>query len=235
MLKKRIAAAIMGVGIAAGVAACGMNGNTMSADSSTGASQKANQTASVDADAGASVKGPAVHTEANTGKSKTAIVYFSEPETDHPETVQGATQFIAQTIQEETGADIFRIVPSEAYPVQHTALVAKGKVEVMSDARPAIQPIEADWSKYDTIFIGYPIWWGTMPMPVYTFLENQDFAGKDMVLFSTHGGSGLAGTVGTITDIVHTARVHNSAFTVSRDDIPHAADKVKSWLRSLDV
>lgn len=235
MLKKRLAAVGIGVGLMVSVTACGgLLGNTSSADGQTGATaQETTQTAAVDANAGASIKGAAVAAKENTGKSKMAIVYFSEPEVENESTVQGATQFIAQTIQDKTGADIFRITPQEAYPTAHTALVAKAKVEMTAEMRPAIQSIDADWSKYDTIFIGYPIWWGTMPMPVYTFLEDHDFAGKNIVLFSTQGGSGLAGTVGTITDMEAGATVNQNAFTVSRDDVSGAASDVNSWLQSL--
>jgi len=128
---------------------------------------------------------------------------------------------------------MFRITPQDAYPTAHATLVAKGKVEASIEARPPIQDINADWSKYDTIFIGHPIWWGTMPMPVYTFLESHDFAGKNIVLFSTHGGSGLTGTVDTITSIESNATVNPKAFTVSRDDVTSAASDVNAWLQSL--
>lgn len=235
MLKIRMAAIGIGLGIMISVTACGgLVGNTLSADSKTGATeQQTTQTAQVDANAGASIKGAAVMAKENTGKSKMAIVYFSEPEVEHEYAVQGATQFIAQTIQDKTGTDLFRITPQAAYPTTHAALVAKAKVEATAEARPPIQPIDADWSKYDTIFIGYPIWWGTMPMPVYTFLDGHDFAGKNIVLFSTHGGSGLDGTVGTITAMKADATVNQNAFSVSRDDVSGAAGDVNSWLQSL--
>ncbi len=70
-------------------------------------------------------------------------------------------------------------------------------------------------------------------MPVYTFLESHDFAGKNIVLFSTHGGSGLTGTVDTITSIESNATVNPKAFTVSRDDVTSAASDVNAWLQSL--
>ena len=234
MLQKGIATTVVGLGIIAALTACGVMSTPSSADSSTGASTKQTQTtAKVDADAGASIKGAPVQAKDNTGTSRMAIVYFSEPEVDDANSVQGATQFIAQTIQDRTGADMFRIRPEEAYPTQHAPLIAKAKVEMTAGARPAVAPIDADWSKYDTIFIGYPIWWGTMPMSVYTFLEQHDFAGKNIVLFSTHGGSGLADTVGTITNIESSAAVNPRAFTVYRDQVTEAAGDVNSWLQSL--
>ncbi len=231
MKKTKAVIFLAGLLLVAGLTACGAGNPSSSVDSQSGATTKT--TPAIDADAGASIKGTAVQAKENTGESRIAIVYFSEPETETPASVQGATQYIAQTIQERTGGDLFRITPQEAYPVQHAALVAKAKVELTTGARPAVQPVNADWSKYDTIFIGYPIWWGDLPMPVYTFLEGQNFSGKHIVLFSTHGGSGLAGTVERIRNIETQADVNSQAFTVSRDSVAQAGPQVASWLQSL--
>lgn len=230
MKMKKAEIFLTGVLLVAGLTACGTSGSASFADSQSGATKQAAQ---VDADAGASIKGAAVQEKENTGTSRIAIVYFSEPETESPASVQGATQYIAQTIQERTCGDLFRITPKESYPIQHTALVAQAKVEVTAGARPAVQPVNADWSKYDTIFIGYPIWWGDLPRPVYTFLESQDFSGKHIVLFSTHGGSGLAGTVETITTKEGNANVNPNAFTVSRNEVMQAGPAAVSWLHSI--
>lgn len=147
--------------------------------------------------------------------------------------LQGSTQYIGQVIADKTGADVFRIMPDEAYPTDHKALVAKAKLELMREVRPAIQDTFGDLSQYDTIFLGYPIWWGDLPMPVYTFLDSHHFDGKKIIPFSTHGGSGLAGTVAKVAQAEPGADVENNAYTVSRDDVVQAKDSVLSWLAQL--
>lgn len=77
------------------------------------------------------------------------------------------------------------------------------------------------------------IWRGHLPMPVYTFLEGHDLAGKKVILFSTHGGSGLAGTVETITHLENGADVVQNAYTISRDDVTEAAPSLSNWLKKL--
>lgn len=188
----------------------------------------------VDANAGASIKGPAVPmSKEKEEDNKIAIVYFSDPEVEDVSSVQGNTEYIAQIIQNKTKGDAFRIEPQTAYPVNHAALVPIAKNEVLQDARPEIKLIDTDFSQYDTIFIGYTIWWSDLPMSVYTFLEKQNLAGKQIILFSTHGGSGLANTVESIRDKETHATVNTNAFTVSRDDVTKAEPAVLSWLQSL--
>lgn len=77
------------------------------------------------------------------------------------------------------------------------------------------------------------IWWGDLLMPVYTFLKGHDLAGKKVILFSTHGGSGLAGTVETITHLENGADVVQNAYTISRDDVTEAAPSFSNWLKQL--
>lgn len=82
--------------------------------------------------------------------------------------------------------------------------------------------------------IGYPIWNYELPSPVNTFLDQHDFNGKNIILFSTHGGNQLADTVATITDKLSAATVNQNAFTVSRDDMDRAESEVGSWLDGLN-
>lgn len=77
------------------------------------------------------------------------------------------------------------------------------------------------------------IWWGDLLMPVYTFLESHDLAGKKVILFSTHGGSGLAGTVETIIHLENGADVVQNAYTISRDDVTEATPSRSNWLKQL--
>lgn len=234
MMKKQKFLSLVGaILMAVSLAACG-NGTTQ-ADGQTGATEKKQTVASVDANAGASIKGPASgKQEGQHTDSRVAVIYFSEPEGSDMSALQGSTQYIGQIIADKTGADVFRITPAEAYPTDHKALVAKAKLELMRKVRPAIQDTFGDLSQYDTIFLGYPIWWGDLPMPVYnTFLDSHTFGGKKIIPFSTHGGSGLAGTVASVAQAEPGADVESNAYTVSRDDVVQAKDSVLSWLAQL--
>lgn len=113
--------------------------------------------------------------------SKVLIAYFSRT---------GNVEKIAKRIQAFTGGDIFQIVPQTAYPSDYPSCTALAKKEKAERARPAIKGDVPNVSNYDIIFVGSPIWWGTCAAPVFTFLESQDFTGKFVVPFCTHGGGG---------------------------------------------
>lgn len=177
---------------------------------------------------------------------KSLIVYFSMPETDNPHNmtrdeanstvvidgkVLGNTQYVAQLIQEMTGGDIFRILPQKPYPTDHRTLVDLAREEQEQDARPAIAgKIEAP-EAYGTIFIGYPNWWGDMPMILYSFLEQYDFSGKTLVPFCTHGGSGFSRTIRTIQDKQPGATVIRNGYSLSRSRMERAPSGVAEWLK----
>ncbi|MDE6814241.1 MAG: NAD(P)H-dependent oxidoreductase [Duncaniella sp.] len=92
----------------------------------------------------------------------------------------------------------------------------------------------SNFDDYDIIYVGYPIWWSDMPQILYTFFELYDFNGKTVIPFSTHGGSGLAGTVSTIKSKLSGATVESNAFTMSRNNMEQAPEEVKSWLKEID-
>ena len=139
----------------------------------------------VDADASASIKGAAVPEAKAGGQSRVAVVYFSEPEAAQKYDVQGATQYVAQVIQERTGADIFRIERQTAYPADHEALTEQAKAERDQGVHPAIRDTIGDLSRYDTIFLGYPIWWYDAPMPVYSSISTVRFCGCLLTMVSS--------------------------------------------------
>lgn len=180
-------------------------------------------------------------------EGKTLVVYFSQPETNSPDNmtkeeanstviidgkVLGNTQYVAEVIQKQTNADIARIEPVTPYTTDHKALVDLAKQEKYEDARPAIKDIP-NIEQYDTIFVGYPIWWADMPMVMYTFFDKYDLSGKTIIPFSTHGGSGLADTVDAIKKAEPNATVIEDAYSVSRDDVQEAEPEIVGWLKSL--
>lgn len=187
--------------------------------------------------------------ETNTDK-KSLVVYFSMPETTNPNNmtkeednsavvidgeVLGNTQYVAYVIQENTGADIFRIVPEKPYTTNHSDLVDLAKKEQNEDARPAIKEHIENLDEYDTIFIGYPNWWGDMPMILYTFFEEYDFSGKTIYPFNTHGGSGFSGTIRTIAELEPDADVYQNGLTISRDNVQEAEVEIIDWVNNLHL
>ena len=107
---------------------------------------------------------------------------------------EGNTAKLAKIIAAETGADLFEIVPAVPYPEDYDSMLSVATREKEEDARPVCLGEVDNWEAYDTVFLGYPIWWGDVPCIVYTFLESHDFTGKTVVPFNTHEGSGQAGT-----------------------------------------
>ena len=113
------------------------------------------------------------------------IVYFSQT---------GNTETVANIIHDNVGGDIVKLETTEAYPSDYDELVDYAHQEQQEDARPELSTVIENIEQYDTIFLGYPNWWGDMPMAIYTFLDTYDLSGKTIAPFITHGGSGLSGT-----------------------------------------
>ena len=235
MTKKNIAAILAAALMVISLSAC--SSVRTQADGQSGATEQTSQTAAkpkVDADASASIKGAASdQKEGQHTDSRRAVIYFSSPDSSDMNALEGSTQYLGRIIAEKTGADVFRIVPIKAYPTDYSAHTAQAKMEQGENARPAIQDNFGDLSQYDTIFLGYPIWWGDLPMPVYTFLESHDLSGKKIILFGTYGSSGLGDTVEHVRSIEKGADVETKAYGTAAGDVGSAKDKVLSWLSEL--
>ncbi len=146
------------------------------------------------------------HTESTEGEggnsesedAKILVVYFSRTGEQYTVGVidKGNTAIVAEIIAEKTGADLFEVLPEDDhYPMTYAELTDVAKKEQNDNARPAYAGTVPDFSQYDVIFIGSPVWWGDWPMIMYTFFENnaEALSGKTLVPFSTHEGSGLSG------------------------------------------
>ncbi len=144
----------------------------------------------------ACAQGKASKEQSNMKEDKKVLVaYFSRTGENYSvgKIVKGNTQIVAEMIAKKTGGDLFQIVPAVPYPDNYDECVNLAKKELNDKARPAVKgDVKAE--DYDVIFVGYPNWWGDMPMPVYTFLEKHDWQGKTVVPFCTHEGSGLGST-----------------------------------------
>lgn len=104
---------------------------------------------------------------------------------------EGNTAIVAKKIAAMTGCDLFEIKRAEPYAEKYTDCVKESREELKADARPKLSEYK-DISAYDAVILGYPNWCGTMPMPVFTFLQSADFKGKKILPFCTNEGSGLA-------------------------------------------
>ena len=127
---------------------------------------------------------------------KILVVYFSRTGEEYNvgTITKGNTAIIAEMIAQKTGADTFEVKAATPYPDEYDACTELAKKELESNARPAFASNVENLAQYDTVFIGFPIWWGAVPRVMMTFLESNDFSGKTIIPFCTHGGSGLAGT-----------------------------------------
>jgi len=190
--------------------------------------QTAGQTASETPSAAAS----------SAAKGHILVAYFSQAGEQYDVGVveKGNTQIVAEMIADETDADLFHIERKAAYPSKLSELLDEAQDEQKNSARPELAAAVDNWDDYDTIFLGYPIWWGDMPMPVYTFLESYDFTGKTMIPFDTNGGSGLADTVSAITKACPGAAVRDGLAVSGKEAQTQqdtAKSEVRNWLKGL--
>ena len=177
--------------------------------------------------------------EDTSANSNILVVYFSHTGENYNVGVieKGNTHIIADMIAEETGADLFEIQPANPYPATYDECTDVAKQEQNENARPEIVGGVENMAQYDTVFIGYPIWWGDLPMAVYTFLESYDFSGKTVIPFCTHEGSGLAGTARSIERACSGATVLDGLAvrgSVAQNQQDEAKSAVVNWLAGLD-
>ena len=168
------------------------------------------------------------------------IVYFSHAWENYNVGVieEGNTAKMAKTIAALTGAELFELQPVEAYPNEYEAALEVATAEQQANARPEYAGEVQAWEQYDTVFIGYPIWWGRIPNIVYTFMERYDFAGKTVVPFNTHEGSGQARTQQEIEQLLDSATVlQGLALTGStaQNDETATVQAVSKWLSTIGL
>ena len=170
-------------------------------------------------------------------KTDILVIYFSRTGEQYTVGVidKGNTAIVAEMIAEQTGADLFEVLPADDhYPMTYNALTDVAKQEQNAKARPEyIKDDQPDLSRYETIFIGAPVWWGDWPMIMYTFFENNDFSGKTLIPFSTHEGSGLSGFDRKLSGSCPNAQVKNG-LAIRGNDCQNRQDSVKEtvtqWL-----
>ena len=172
-------------------------------------------------------------------KGKTLVSFFSlSGDTYNVGVVkEGNTQLLANHIAKYLNGDLYHIVGDNKYPDDHMAIVRQAKDEMNSNLRPKLVNPLNNFSQYDKIFIGYPIWYKKPPMAVFSFLENFDFTNKKVFLFCTHEGSGQSGTFSLIKDILKNANVSVDGLAMKGTEArkPEAKEKAEKWLKNLKL
>ena len=159
---------------------------------------------------------------------KDLVLYFS---------VYGTAKNVAEEIGRQRNADVTEIepvIPYDSDKDHYNTLARYAKKEHDEDIRPAIKN-EIDIEDYDNIFIGYPMWWYTFPMIIYTLFDKYDFSGKTIIPFNTHMGSKDGGTYRTIRELEPNARVLEGLpveMSVAEGD---PSRQVEKWLKSLNI
>lgn len=225
--KKKYAALFLTAALAASLTACGAGENADSG-STGGSADSTNTEESTDSDSSAGSRILIAYFTAaeNSGVDAEASASYSDVDGE----AKGRMQALAEMIQAQTGGDLFSIQIEEVYPADGGDLIDYAADEQDEDARPELSTHIENLDDYDTIFVGYPNWWGDMPMPLYTFFEEYDFSGKTIIPFNSHNGSRFSGTIDTIADLEPDANVIEDGFTVNERDVPDAAGDIADWL-----
>ncbi len=243
-ISKRIFALFLSLMMIFSLAACG--GETESSDTGNNPSVQDTQESASDVGNSQAQENEEADSSASEGNdsessgSSILVAYFSHTGENYNVGVieKGNTHIIADMIAEETGADLFEIATVNPYPETYDECTDVAKQEQEDNARPEIIDPPTNLDGYDTIFIGYPIWWGDLPMAVYTFLESYDFSSKTVIPFCTHEGSGLSGTQGSIEAACSGATVLDGFAirgSVAQNEQDEAKSDVQTWLDGLDL
>lgn len=169
--------------------------------------------------------------------SKTLIVYYSRKGENYVNgsvrsLAKGNTEVVAEMIADMTGGDLFEIDTVKPYAADYTACTEEALEELKSNARPELKAYPDSLDGYDTIFVGYPNWWGTMPMAMFTFLEHYDLTGKRILPFCTNEGSGMGSSERDLKKVCKGAKVENG-LSIHGAKAANSRGKVEAWVRKL--
>ena len=154
---------------------------------------------------------------------KVLVVYFSW---------SGNTKAVAEAIHKQVGGDLQAIVPETPYSETYAITVAKAKQEQLTNARPQVKTKIQDIASYDLIFLGYPNWWGSLPMPVVTFLGNHKLQGKIVAPFFTHGGGGVQRCYSDLEKYAAGANLKNY-LCLSGNAANSSAGEIENWVKEV--
>lgn len=171
-------------------------------------------------------------------KNKTLIAYYSRKGQNYVsgkimELIIGNTEVVAKQIEELTGGDLFHIDTIKSYPVDYMETTRLAQKELKANTRPELTDKIENMADYDVIYLGYPNWWGTFPMAVFTFLESYDFTGKTIIPFCTHEGSGLGNSESDINKICKGAKVEKG-IAIYGSSVYNSQSTIENWLNKLN-
>lgn len=179
------------------------------------------------------------------GNENILIAYFTAAENSGVDAIASASysmidgqavgriRAVADMIQDKVGGELFSIQTSVVYPADGAELIDYAAEEQANNARPELITHIENLDQYDTIFIGYPNWWGDMPQVLYSFFDEYDFSGKTIIPFNVHNGSRFSRTIQTIEELEPDTTVIEDGFTVSEQTVADAASDVAAWLEEL--
>lgn len=164
------------------------------------------------------------------------IIYFSRKDENYvngmiKNLAIGNTEIVAGMIQKLTGADIFKVEPIQPYSKNYNECIAQAQADQNRNARPELKNYPESLEQYDTIYLGYPNYWGTMPMVLFTFLERFDFNGKTIKPFCTHEGSGLGHSVEDIKKLCPTAIVEKG-LALHGGSVEKSEKELDKWINN---
>ena len=140
---------------------------------------------------------------------------------------------MAEWIQEEVGGDLFSIQVSEPYSSDYDKCLDRASQEKADNARPELSTHIENMDEYDTIFLGFPNWWYSVPMPILSFVEEYDLSNKTIIPFVTHGTGGLSNTITDLTQALPESTTVLDPIGVYREDVDEAFPKIQEWLETL--
>ena len=224
---KKLAALLLSVVLVLSLAACGSANKPASSTTQPETSAPTEQPASEPSESSSTAPAESEpETQPETGK--TLVVYYS---------ASGNTERVAKDIAEAAGADLFEIVPTEVYTSEDlnwtnpdSRVSREHDDESLRDV-PLTTTEVPDWDSYDTVFIGYPIWWGIAAWPVDTFVKNNDFTGKTVIPFATSSSSGMGQSGSLLADMAGTGEWQEG----QRFSSGVSSDDVQSWVNGLGL
>ena len=166
--------------------------------------------------------------------SKKLIAFYSRADENYVngmiKTLEvGNTEVAANMIKELTDADLFQIEQAKPYAKDYNECIAQAQADQRKDARPELKHYPETLDEYDMIYLGYPNYWSTMPMAVFTFLEHFDFSGKAIKPFCTHEGSGMGCSVSDIKKMCPAAKIEKG-LEIRGSSVERARNDIEKWI-----
>ena len=169
-----------------------------------------------------------------TASAQTLVVYYSRTGQNYTsdgivDLKVGNTAAVAMQIRKLTGADIFQLETVRQYAADYYECIREAQEELNAKTRPALKA-DIDISKYDTIYLGWPCWWGTYPMCVATFLEAHDWTGKTVIPFTTHEGSGFGSSIRDLKEAIPTATI-KKGLSIQGSKVGTAGKQIEEFVK----